>query len=87
MVVYPVQEVLVGDQTGLSSQGDHARLNTHCLALSSVEVVCAPEAWTVKGEVRRNIQLRSILFSTGEPCKDRLILTARSEDRIDGFPQ
>ena len=34
-----------------------------------------------------NIQIRSILFSTGEPCKDRLILTARSEDRIDGFPQ
>ena len=30
---------------------------------------------------------QSILFSTGEPCKDRLILTARSEDRIDGFPQ
>ena len=36
---------------------------------------------------RENIQIRSILFSTGEPCKDRLILTARSEDRIDGFPQ
>ena len=43
---YPIQEVLVGDQTGLSSQGDHARLNTHCLALSSVEVVCAPEELT-----------------------------------------
>ena len=25
---------------------------------------------------RENIQIRSILFSTGEPCKDRLILTA-----------
>ena len=24
----------------------------------------------------QNIQIRSILFSTGEPCKDRLILTA-----------
>ena len=53
MVVYPVQEVLMGDQTGLSSQGDHARLNTHCLALSSVEVVCAPEAWTVDHRISR----------------------------------
>ena len=55
MVVYPVQEVLVGDQTGLSSQGDHARLNTHCLALSSVEVVCAPEELTVDHRISRGI--------------------------------
>ena len=53
MVVYPVQEVLVGDQTGLSSQGDHARLNTHCLALSSVEVVCAPEALAADHRISR----------------------------------
>ena len=53
MVVHPVQEVLVGDQTGLSSQGDHARLNTHCLALSSVEVVCAPEELTADHLISR----------------------------------
>ena len=32
----------MSDQTGLSSQSNHASLNTHCLALGSVEVVCAP---------------------------------------------
>ena len=40
---YPVQEVLMGDQAGLSPQGNHASLDTNRLALRSVKVVCAPD--------------------------------------------
>ena len=40
---YPVQEVFMGDQARLSPQSNHAGLNTNCLALRSVEVVCAPD--------------------------------------------
>ena len=40
---YPIQEVLVGDEAGLSPQGNHASLDTNRLALRSVKVVCAPD--------------------------------------------
>ena len=37
-----VKEVLVSDKAALPPQGDHAGLHTHRLALSSIEVICAP---------------------------------------------
>ena len=41
---YPIQEVLMGDETGLSPQGNHACLDANCFALRSIEVICAPDS-------------------------------------------